>query len=1509
MKPASPNLVVGLSCFSPMAKSVQSLVDKYFSPLPSPEKESLYKDGADKSGPDASHGSSTSRASGTDASNGRGASRAPSQHDPFSLLLYAIEETISDAGLQEIPRNCAIFLVMDEAQGFPYSLATEINEHYLARGLDVTVMLSNHSEPSLQEALNWLERGECELALVAAIDRLSDSKSAYGSAVVAAILLSRSNAAAEMKLRAYAGVQQENWLNTDPRSVSLLEVFTERWYQNQEACKSWEALREEARNQFTGADASPGQAKDQVNDIWPHHDEICYFSSLSAELSAGAEKIRPLMSVICSALAHHLRVIPASGADEHSIQLNNNRISLQSKSARPWIHPISPIEPAHPRRSFLDLNSFGLLMNEHGSDLTDHSSNLIQKQSSELFAFDADSVEELKHELHQFLLNLHQDVPMHELAFNCNCNKQAAEPCKYRLAIVAVNHNELQRLLNDALTHLNTEPAAPLSPPPTRAIGIYYSGNKELPGTKLAFVLPGLGAAYPQMLQDLCFYFPEVRHVFDFVERLALRAGDKVVPSRAIFPVAGSKIYPSSQAMLATMDSAVITLLLAEWAIYALLKNLEINPDVLLGCSTGEFAAMTMGEAIDILKAAQTFYHLSTGVSRSVSLNELSELRTIRVSASFDEDIAPLLAQVKGTVYLGADLSQTCALLSGERNAIEDLCKLLKEKDIEFLTLPVAIPYHTPLVAGKVSDKDEDVQKLEMKAAKTESWSCSTADRLPDDSEKLRKISTDLFEKPIRLRSTIKRLYETGVGIFVELGPKGGLVSYISEILKDKQHVAVAANVQNKSGIDQLNAMLAILSCSGVKMNLRALYERRIVLRSSSSQSSESSQLNLQLRIDEQKTVSFDAEKQNTSLQLSDSIYEFMQWSQLSDDQQDLGFLGSDFGVPSAFNDEVMINYLSTMQQMHSSLLDSQEMMMLAYLQSLETEDPNLSDLADTGLAFLQKPAVRDIGDCFRLDFTSSTQEHLFLLDHAIGGETSEVIEQSRVYLLPLMVALEIMAEGAQILYPHLQVCRMLDIRAYRRIKVGRQALSLYLELRAHEENHVDVSICMDDTDKDERIVLASCKVELSFQLPHGARQLELPVSEPRKSKFSNPKSLYGTGAMFHGKRMQSVESIDLVSKRSISGKLACRASEGWFKQGMNRRLLIDPLLLDNASQFVLYQMFEHDYPVSALLPFHIESIEFFEGYHEQENKTLSSNAILRSISLRGTEANLELLDADGNVLAKINEISSRAIVLPELMRKFIEDPRTLLCEQIKIDELPRAAITTISKQEIPEDETTLDWLTDYILSDLEQAEWRNVGKTDKRRYDWLSGRIAVKDAVRILLERELGIEVKFADICIANTESGAARVSIPGVNLPWLPQISISHSRNMAVAIAEPPNPARNAGIDIEEIIEREEGFAKLAFTEQEFFWISQANVEERARRIATLWTSKEAAAKAHGSGFGSHLKHFELKEENGKLFFISAKLESMEQSKLYKCSVREIAPANSILAIVYSCDTERLP
>ena len=73
---------------------------------------------------------------------------------------------------------------------------------------------------------------------------------------------------------------------------------------------------------------------------------------------------------------------------------------------------------------------------------------------------------------------------------------------------------------------------------------------------------------------------------------------------------------------------------------------------------------------------------------------------------------------------------------------------------------------------------------------KVELWSCSTAGRFPDEPAAVQELAVRQWRTPVRFRETIRGMYDAGVRVFIEVGPRGNLSAFVSDTLGKASHAA-----------------------------------------------------------------------------------------------------------------------------------------------------------------------------------------------------------------------------------------------------------------------------------------------------------------------------------------------------------------------------------------------------------------------------------------------------------------------------------------------------------------------------------------------------------------------------------------------------------------------------------------------------------------------------------------------------------------------------------------------
>lgn len=535
----------------------------------------------------------------------------------------------------------------------------------------------------------------------------------------------------------------------------------------------------------------------------------------------GGQGVRDALALIRAALALGHKVLPFRQLPEDE--------TGPAASTLPWIQPLPHpgwSTRGWPRRAGwlaagADDQPICLLLQEEESAVPRRDAAIPLAQ--QLFLFAADSVAELRSQLAQLRQQL-ASLPGSaaadpaSLAQELSQGLRGASPC--RLALVAGSMRELDQQLLEITAQLDGEGPAALQRVHRPSAGRYAGTAAAQQGAgTTAFLFPGLGASYPYMLGDLCLHFPAVREVFDSIDFIARQLGEPRLPSQQVFPLPGKAAGESLG------GAAVVTLLMAEWALAELLRDFGVLPDVLMGCSTGEFAALCQGGAIDAVAAVPIFYRLSLGVERGLPAEQLAALQSVLVTSGA-ESLAPLLQAAPGALHVSADLGSDCALLVGDRSAVAWLLTRLEALGIAAQVLASGIPYHTPFLRESAVSGAADLRALAVVPPRLPIWSCATGRTYAAAPEEILTDASALFVRPIALRQTVEAMYRAGVRTFIEVGPGDGLGRRVASILRGRPHVALASNVQTRPGLTQLLHLLAALHALGHRVDLSPLFRR-----------------------------------------------------------------------------------------------------------------------------------------------------------------------------------------------------------------------------------------------------------------------------------------------------------------------------------------------------------------------------------------------------------------------------------------------------------------------------------------------------------------------------------------------------------------------------------------------------------------------------------------------------------------------------------------------------------
>ncbi|GAA1982383.1 beta-ketoacyl synthase N-terminal-like domain-containing protein [Amycolatopsis minnesotensis] len=305
------------------------------------------------------------------------------------------------------------------------------------------------------------------------------------------------------------------------------------------------------------------------------------------------------------------------------------------------------------------------------------------------------------------------------------------------------------------------------------------------PSAKTAFVFPGIEAEFVSRCADVAAHF-------GLTPPPAVRPGSLLSHVDGLYAVGG------------TLDFA--------------LRRLGIVPDGFAGHSVGEWTAMTAAGMyrIDEAKALYSRY-LPGGF-------EPPEADFVVLGCPAAE-AERRVADEPGLV-VSHDNAPRQSIACGPPDAVARLAERCRADGVVARILPFRSGFHTPLLRPLLSSFEELITGLALKPPSVPIWSATTADRYPDDLDRVRALYLEHLVAPVRFRELVESMYADGFRVFLQAGP-GQLGSFVADTLDGRAHLMVSADVPGRDGMAQLRRVAAALWTDGGTPRFEALETTR----------------------------------------------------------------------------------------------------------------------------------------------------------------------------------------------------------------------------------------------------------------------------------------------------------------------------------------------------------------------------------------------------------------------------------------------------------------------------------------------------------------------------------------------------------------------------------------------------------------------------------------------------------------------------------------------------------
>lgn len=288
---------------------------------------------------------------------------------------------------------------------------------------------------------------------------------------------------------------------------------------------------------------------------------------------------------------------------------------------------------------------------------------------------------------------------------------------------------------------------------------------------KTAFLFPGQGSQKVGMVQDLF-------ENYDSVKALIKEADETLGFSIS------KMIFEGPDTELMKTEFTQPAILTASVAVWQVLKEHGLTPDIAAGHSLGEYSALVAAGAISFADAVHTVHLRGRFMQEAVPLGEGGMAAII---GSTPENIVKICGEVSTEDLPVQAVNFNCpgqVVIAGATAAVEKACEALKEAGARrAIMLKVSAPFHSTLMEPAALRLKEVLDKIDIHDTAIPVVANVNA-KEETKADEIRKNLVDQAAHPVHWEESIRNMVAGGVDMTVEAGPGTVLTGFMKKIAR-----------------------------------------------------------------------------------------------------------------------------------------------------------------------------------------------------------------------------------------------------------------------------------------------------------------------------------------------------------------------------------------------------------------------------------------------------------------------------------------------------------------------------------------------------------------------------------------------------------------------------------------------------------------------------------------------------------------------------------------------------